>query len=92
VAHNSSLDRFWGTNTTTIYTDASSITNGKGIRVGLVAKSFQNGPSTTAYYLTTNIGLGQLVYNGELEGATLAIEYANSIATTGHNFQVYSDN
>ena len=40
----------------------------------------------------SNIGLGQLVYNGELEGATLAIKYANSIATRGQDFQIYSDN
>ena len=83
VVHTSTLDRFWGTNTTTIYTDASSIANdtSRGIGIGLVAKSFIKGPSTTTYKSTLNIGLGQLVYNSELEGATLAIKYANSIAT-----------
>ena len=72
--------------------DALLILTGKGIGIGLVAKSFIKGPSTTTYETILNIGLGQLVYNSELEGATLAIEYANSIATRGQDFQIYSDN
>ena len=88
IAHTSTLEQFSGTNTTTIYTDASSTPEGRGIGIGLVAKTFLEGnsTSTTTYESTTNIGLNQLVYNGELEGATLAIEYASSIATTGQNF------
>ena len=90
--HNSALERFWGTNTTAIYSDASLIADGKskGVGVGIVAKSFTIGLVT--YESTTNIGLGQLVYNGELEGATQAIEYASRVATNGQSFQVFSDN
>ncbi|EDN97573.1 hypothetical protein SS1G_12425 [Sclerotinia sclerotiorum 1980 UF-70] len=41
---------------------------------------------------TINIGVNQLVYNGELLGVTKAIEYANSIAQPGNKFKIYSDN
>ena len=40
----------------------------------------------------TNLGTEQLVYNGELEGVTKAIEYASEIARPGQLIQVYSDN
>lgn len=39
-----------------------------------------------------NIGPGNLVYNGELEGVTLAVEYAARIAKPGLNFHIYADN
>ena len=94
IQHNNILDTFRGTNTTTIYTDASSVSNGKGIGIGLIAKSFsENGTnSRTTHETTLNIGPGQLVYNGELEGVTLAIEHASRIAIAGQSFHVYSDN
>lgn len=40
----------------------------------------------------TNIGPNQLVYEGELEGATSAAEYASKIAKRGLHFHIYSDN
>jgi hypothetical protein len=39
-----------------------------------------------------NIGPQQLVYNGELDGVTTAIEYASSIAAFGDHFDIYPDN
>jgi hypothetical protein len=45
-----------------------------GIGVGLIAKDFANDGQTT-YTNMTNLGTKQLVYNGELEGVTKAIEY-----------------
>ena len=40
----------------------------------------------------TNLGDTQLVYNGELEGATLATEYTSLVAQPGQHFYIYSDN
>jgi len=72
-----------------IYTDASYIPNkSQGIGVGLAVIA-QN---QTLYTQGSNIGSNQIVYNGELEGITLAIEYANTIAKPGESFKVYSDN
>ena len=62
-----------------------------GIRVGLIAKDFTNDGQTT-YTNMTNLGTEQLVYNGELEGVTKAIEYASKSARPGQLIQVYSDN
>jgi len=39
-----------------------------------------------------NIGDQELVYNGELQGITTAIEYASQIAKPGLQFHIYSDN
>jgi ribonuclease HI len=40
----------------------------------------------------TNLGNSQLVYNGELEGTTQAIEYASRAAKPGQSYHIYSDN
>jgi ribonuclease HI len=72
-----------------IYTDASYIPKkSQGIGVGLAIIA-QN---QTTYTQSSNIGLNQIVYNGELEGITQAIEYTSSIASPGDSFKVYSDN
>ena len=75
-----------------IYTDASSTAtkDSKGIGVGMTVLS---PPSETIHHESlTNIGPNNLVYNGELEGATLAAEYAAKIAKPRLHFHVYSDN
>jgi ribonuclease HI len=62
----------------------------KGIGVGMTVLS---PPSETIHHESlTNIGPNNLVYNGELEGATLAAEYAAKIAKPRLHFHVYSDN
>ncbi|APA14489.1 hypothetical protein SS1G_06411 [Sclerotinia sclerotiorum 1980 UF-70] len=76
-------------NTITIYTDASSTLEGIGVGIGIVV-ILPNGRNS--YQETINIGVNQLVYNGELLGVTKAIEYANSIAQPGNKFKIYSDN
>ncbi|KAJ8063422.1 hypothetical protein OCU04_008642 [Sclerotinia nivalis] len=76
-------------NTIIIYTDASSTLEGIGVGIGIVAIS-ANGQAL--YKETINIGINQLVYNGELLGVTKAIEYASSIAQPGEKFKIYSDN
>jgi hypothetical protein len=40
----------------------------------------------------SNLGQEQLVYNGELEGIILAIEYISQIAEKDKHYRVYSDN
>lgn len=50
-------------------------------------------PSTLIQHQKThNLGKDQLVYNGELEGVTQAVEYANKTAKPGLTFNIYSDN
>ena len=74
-----------------IYTNGLYILGlSKGIRVGLGAyKDNQDQPN---YIASANIGLNQIIYNRELKGVTLAIEYTNSIAKEGDSFKVYLDN
>jgi ribonuclease HI len=73
-----------------IYTDASSFPNpeSKGIGVGIAVFN-QN---RLIYQETANIGISQLVYNGELQGITQAIEYSDKIAKSGNKFRIFSDN
>ncbi|CAG8978349.1 hypothetical protein HYALB_00012484 [Hymenoscyphus albidus] len=75
-----------------IYTDASSTAteNSQGIGVGLSVISPQS--SIIHYEKKINIGPNKLVYNGEVEGATLAVEYAAKHARPGIHFHIYSDN
>jgi ribonuclease HI len=67
--------------------------NGLSQRNGL---SLENGLSqakpTILTEKLTNLGQEQLVYNGELEGTTLAIEYLSQIAEKDKHYTVYSDN
>ncbi|EDN93106.1 hypothetical protein SS1G_08971 [Sclerotinia sclerotiorum 1980 UF-70] len=64
-------------NIITIYTDALSILEGIGVGIGIVV-ILPNG--RISHQETINIGVNQLVYNGELLEVTKAIEYTNSIA------------
>ena len=64
----------------------------RGIGVGLAAFKHRTGIPQKVYQSMTNLGDTQLVYNGELEGATLAIEYASQVAQPGQHFHIYSDN
>jgi len=75
-----------------IYTDASSIENRKGIGVGFTVLDHSQTPAKFTFEASSNIGPDQLVYNGELEGVTRAIEYASEIAIRGTQFKIYSDN
>jgi ribonuclease HI len=87
IAHYIALDR----NQVSIYTDASDIpdnANSTGIGVGLAV--LRN--NTRPLCQSNNIGSSQLVYNGELEGITQAVEYASKIALPGQNYKIYSDN
>jgi hypothetical protein len=46
-------------------------------------------PSYREYW---NIGNRAIVYNGELEAVTKAIEYASEIAKEGEHFDIFIDN
>jgi ribonuclease HI len=94
TAHNQHLNTIKGSNIISIYTDASALPDQIGVGVGIAA--FDNSalyiPETPTYTKHWNIGPQQLVYNGELDGVTTAIEYASSIAAFGDHFDIYSDN
>jgi ribonuclease HI len=92
-AHNDSIRSLLGSKLVGIYTDASYTLEGSGVGVGLVAYDYsqeRQGQITTQKL--RNLGEEQLVYNGELEGATQGIEYASRIAKPGWIYKVYSDN
>jgi hypothetical protein len=91
IQHNIELAYDNSPTTTRLYSDASLIPSNPsslGVGIGLVALN----QSTRSYIYRQNIGPEQLVYNGELLGVTLAIEYASSIAQPRHCYKVYSDN
>lgn len=92
IAHNTTILQHWGKDIVSIYTDASSTSDRTGIGVGLVAKDYSHGDGQTIYKSMSNLGGSQLVYNGELEGVTQAVEYASQIAQPGQHFQIHSDN
>jgi ribonuclease HI len=94
TAHNQYLDTVRGNSTKSIYTDASALPNQTGIGVGIAVfdNSAINIPDTPVFINKWNIGSEQLVYNGELDGITSAIEHASTIASFGDHFDIYSDN
>lgn len=65
---------------------------GKGIGVGGIAIDYSQPTPKITYQYTYNIGYGQLVYNGELEGITKALEYASQVAGTGLDVRIFADN
>ena len=74
----------------TIYTDASSIPDeSSGVGVGLVVMNYNQ---QIVYQEILNLGDSQLVYNGELEGTTRAVEFASRAAKPGQTYYIYSDN
>jgi ribonuclease HI len=91
-AHNQQIEDLLLTDSTTIYTDASSTESGKGIRVGVVIYDFSDWDKTKVHQESFNIGTSQLVYNGELEGVTRAIEYASKTAKPNESIRIFSDN
>jgi ribonuclease HI len=81
-------------NIKTIYTDGSQTQSGKGIGLGFAVFSHSTTyiPTIPIYKEYSNIGNSAIVYNGELEGVTQALEYAISIVKRGDKVIVYSDN
>jgi len=77
-----------------IYTDASYIPRPEstGIGIGLAMYQHTASGNKLKYQKSANIGSSQLVYNGELEGITLAAEYASKIARPNQEIAIYADN
>jgi ribonuclease HI len=75
----------------TIYTDASAIPGESSIGVG-VGLVVLNHSQEVIYQETLNLGDSQLVYNGELEGTTRAVEFASRVTKPGQTYYIYSDN
>ena len=75
--------------TTHIYTDSSLHKESIGIGIGFVAT---NSIGQFTYKSMSNIGDKNLVYNGELEAITQALEFASARCNPGHHFEIFSDN
>jgi hypothetical protein len=74
-----------------IYTDASSTSVRGSIGIG-IGIAFVSTPRATIHQQKMiHIGDQELVYNGEVQGVTTAIEYANKIAKPGLQFHICSD-
>jgi hypothetical protein len=80
-----------GDNLLAIYSDALALKNGTGIRVGFVAYDYAQ-DAQEVFTLIFNIGENQIVYNGELKGLALAMEYAARVATPLQEVWVHADN
>ena len=81
-------------NVKTIYTDGSQTPEGLGIGLGFAI--FDNTdfytPTVPTYSYRENIGNSVIVYNGELEAITKALEVISSTAEKSIKYIVYSDN
>ena len=81
-------------NVKTIYTDGSQTPEGLGIGLGFAI--FDNTdfyiPTIPTYSYRENIGSSAIVYNGELEAITKALEVLSSTAEESIRYIVYSDN
>ena len=88
------LDICSNSSITSIYTDASQTIQGIGVGIGLCVYDHVNSgiPQVPIYSEKWNIGELVIVYNGELEGVTRAIEYASSVAKEGEVYNIYTDN
>jgi ribonuclease HI len=95
ILHNLYLKTLYNNSSTqSIYTDGSQTQKGDGIGLGLVVYSHETPyiPVVAKHRESQNIGASAIVYNGELEGVTRAIEYASSKAKRGELFNIYTDN
>jgi len=81
-------------NVKTIYTDGSQTPEGLGIGLGFAI--FDNTdfyiPTIPTYSYRENIGSSAIVYNGELEAITKALEVLSSTVEESIRYIVYSDN
>ena len=70
ISHIEYLKTLYNSPVTSIYTDASSLGDGKGIGIGLVVYDHMTPylPATPIFRDSWNIGNNKIVYNGELEG------------------------
>lgn len=91
-AHDEAIQDLAHTDTLLIYSDASSMPKCSGIGVGLAAYSCSQATPYKIHQQQSNIGSENLVYNGELEGITLAMEYAAEKEQPPKDMKVFADN
>lgn len=93
-AHLQYLQSICNSRNTSIYTDGSQTLEGRGVGFGFAVYTHirDHIPLIPIHSKRGNIGDSELVYNGELEAVTQAIEYASSIAKEGESYTVYTDN
>ena len=77
-----------------IYTNASKLSESENVRISLVVYKYTilTIPIVASYSESRNLGSSIIVYDGELEVVTSAIEYAASVAKRGEYYNVFSDN
>lgn len=75
-----------------LYSDASSLVDGKGIGVGITGYNLKEDPIREILPIKVNLGKEQLVYNGELEGATKALELGAELAQPNQIIKAFVDN
>lgn len=90
--HNKELAASANQDIINIYSDASSTEEGIGIGVGVAAYNRTPSEETLIGQKCVNIGPNQLVYNGELEGATLGLEMGSRLAQPDYKIKVFADN
>jgi len=91
LAHNMFMQSKLGSSFLAIYGDASSVPDGTGIGVGMVAYDY-HARGQQVHHRTLNIGKGQIVYNGELEAIAQGFEYASTVAWKYDEVHVFADN
>ena len=75
-----------------VYTDASAIPDNDSTGIGIGLAIYSLGNSQRTAQSRSNIGPYQLVYNGELEAITQAVEYASQTTWPSQQCQIFSDN
>ena len=77
-----------------VYTDASKLSETEAVGISLVVynHSVPFIPAVASYSENWNLGSHVIVYDGELEAVTRAIEYIASVAKRGEYYNIFSDN
>lgn len=88
LRHNQLIRDLNGSNKLIYYTDASETQGGLGIGVSFKATHLKTGESI---FRSKNIGLNQIVFNGELEGICMALEHAASLTEYIEEVGVFTD-
>jgi hypothetical protein len=89
--HTAYMSTRMGDSLLAIYSDTSYVQDGTGIRVGPAASDYAQ-QAREVFSQTLNIGESQIVYNEELEGITLAFEYAATVAVSSQEIRIHADN
>ena len=77
-----------------VYTDASKLSEIEAVGISLVVynHSVPFIPAVASYSENWNLGSHVIVYDGELEAVTRAIEYIASVAKRGEYYNIFNNN